>query len=263
LNHASIFLSHNRVDKEFVRRLADDLRRAGITVWVDEAEIRLGDSIIGKIEEGILGSEYLGVILSPSSVASQWVKEELHTVLHYQVSKKAKTVLPLLYQSCDVPPFLVDKLYADFTNPGQYEFVLRQLISRLDPTFVPPVFVSRADLQFLLDKLPVPAPRGSVLRNRELEDDIDYVSANAIDLSELESLISWAKQKTASALRELITQHKAEIFLLRGEIANDDHSSLPAGTKFILPMVFRGLLPPGLRSTSEEVEGVLRSIETG
>jgi TIR domain-containing protein len=263
MNRASIFLSHNWEDKEFVRRLADDLRRAGITVWVDEAEIKLGDSIIGKIEEGILGSEYLGVILSPSSVASKWVKEELRTVLHYQVSTEAKTVIPLLYQPCDIPPFLVDKLYADFTKPDQYEFVLRQLLSRLDPAFVAPTFVSRADLQFLLDKLPVPTPRGSILHNRELEDDIDYVSANAIDLSELDSLVSWPKQKTASALRELIIQHKAEIFLLRSEIANDDHVSIPAGTEFVLPMVYRGLLPPRLRSTSEEVESVLRSIEAG
>ena len=261
MNHASIFLSHNREDKEFVRRLAVDLQRASIKVWVDEAEIKLGDSIIGKIEEGILGSEYLGVILSPSSVASQWVKEELRTVLHNQVTKKAKTVLPLLYQPCDVPLFLVDKLYADFTNPEQYEFALRQLISRLNPKFVSPIFVSQADLQFLLDKLPIPAPRGSVLRNMELEDDIGYVSTNAIDLSGLESLVAWPKQKTISALRELITQQKAEIFLLRGVIANDDHPSIPAGTKFMLPMVFRGLLPPGLRSTAEEVEGVLRSIE--
>lgn len=258
---ASIFLSHNREDKEFVRRLADDLRRAGVRVWVDEAEIRIGESIIGKIEDGILGSDYLGVVLSPSSVASQWVKEELRTVLHYQVAKKSKTVLPLLIQSCDIPPFLLDKLYADFTDPAQYEFVLRQLLSRLDPSFAPPEFVSRADLQYLLDRLPVPAPRD--LRRREIEDDIDYVSGNAIDLAEFNALVSWPRKKTASALRELIADHKAELFLLKGEIANDDHPQIPAGTKFVLPMVFRGLLPPNLRSTDEEIDNVLRSIEAG
>lgn len=263
MNSASIFLSHNSEDKVFVRRLADDLQRAGITVWVDEAEIKLGNSIIGKIEEGILESEYLGVVLSPHSVSSQWVKEELRTVLHYQVSKKAKTVLPLLYRPCDIPPFLVDKLYADFTDLEQYEFVLRQLISRIDPTFSAPSFVSRTDLQFLLDRIPMPEQRGSVLRDRELEDDIDYVTGNAIDLGELESLVSWPKQKTASALRELIDQHKVEVFLLKGEIANDDHPSVPAGTKFVLPLIFRGLLPPQLRPTEEEVKHFLLSLESG
>jgi hypothetical protein len=93
----SIFLSHNREDKEFVRHLADDLRRANVTVWVDEAEIRIGDSIIEKIEEGLKGSEYLGVVLSPNSVASRWVKEELRAVLHHQIGGRNFTILPILY----------------------------------------------------------------------------------------------------------------------------------------------------------------------
>jgi len=263
MSSASIFLSHNRDDKEFVRRLADDLRRAGVTVWVDEAEIRIGDSIIGKIEEGILGCNYLGVVLSPSSVSSQWVKEELRTVFHYQVTRKGKIVLPLLYQRCEIPPFLIDKLYADFTEPGKYEFVLRQLLSRLDPSFSPPLFVSRSDLEFLLNTLPVPAQRGSALRARDTEDDMDYVTANAVDLSDLEARVAWPKQKTYSALRELIASHKVEVFLLRGVIDNDDHPDIPAGSKFLLPMVFRGLLPPNLRSEPEEVERLLRDLEAG
>ncbi|WP_213953853.1 toll/interleukin-1 receptor domain-containing protein [Variovorax sp. dw_954] len=260
MNPTSIFLSHNREDKEFVRRLADDLRRAGVIAWVDEAEIRIGDSIIGKIEDGILGSEYLGVVLSPNSVASQWVKEELRAVLHYQVTKKSKTILPLLYRSCDIPPFLVDKLYADFTDPTQYEFVLRQLLSRLDSTFEPPAFVSRADLQHLLDMLPLPAKRGSIMREPD-ENDVDYVSSNAFDLSELGGLVSWPSTKLASALRELLAANKVELFLFKGEISNNDHPKIPAGTKFVLPMVFRGLLPPNLRSKDAEIESILRSIE--
>ena len=46
---SSIFLSHNSKDKPFVRKLADDLRKKGHYVWVDEAEIKVGDSLIGKL----------------------------------------------------------------------------------------------------------------------------------------------------------------------------------------------------------------------
>lgn len=261
MSSVSIFLSHNSDDKEFVRRLADDLCRAGVTVWVDEAEIRIGDSIIGKIGEGIHGCNYLGVVLSPSSVASPWVMEELRTALHYQVAMKGKTVLPLLYKHCEIPPFLVDKLYGDFTEPERYEFVLRQVLSRLDSRFSPPLFVSRFDLQFLLDQLPIPAPR-PVLRARDAEDDVDYVTANAVDLSEFEARVAWPKRKTYAALRELIESHKVEIFLLRGVIDNN-HPDIPACTKVLLPMVFRGLLPPNLRSEPEEVARLLRDLEAG
>ena len=92
---------------------------------------------------------------------------------------------------------------------------------------------------------------------------MDYVTANAVGLSELEARVSWPKQKTYSALRELIASHKVELFLLRGVIDNDDHQNIPAGTKFLVPMIFRGLLPPHLRSEPQEVEGLLRNLEEG
>jgi hypothetical protein len=130
---ASIFLSYNKEDKPFARRLADDIRRVGITVWLDEAEIKPGDSIIEKIEEGLNGSEYIGVILSPTSVKSRWVKRELRAVLHQEITASSKIVLPLLYQQCEIPRFLVDTLYVDFTNSENYSFALRQLLHRLDP----------------------------------------------------------------------------------------------------------------------------------
>jgi hypothetical protein len=46
---SSIFLSHNHADKPFVRRLAQDLQAAGARVWLDEAEMLIGDSLIKKI----------------------------------------------------------------------------------------------------------------------------------------------------------------------------------------------------------------------
>lgn len=164
MSSASIFLSHNKEDKEFVRRLADDLRRAGVTAWVDEAEIRIGDSIIRKIQEGIVGSEYLGVVLSPNSVSSRWVQEELNSVMNLQITGQGKTVLPLLYRSCEIPLFLRDKVYADFTGSNNYEFVLRQLLSRIDPSFMSPIFVSRSDHRKFIENAPDPPSTGLHLR---------------------------------------------------------------------------------------------------
>lgn len=41
---SKVFLSHNHADKPFTRRLANDLRQAGHSVWIDEAEINIGPS---------------------------------------------------------------------------------------------------------------------------------------------------------------------------------------------------------------------------
>lgn len=85
---SSIFLSHNSNDKPFVRKLADDLRRYGFYVWVDEAEIKLGDSLINKIREGIDRVEYVGVVLSNNSINSEWVKSEIDVAMNQEIEDK-------------------------------------------------------------------------------------------------------------------------------------------------------------------------------
>ena len=59
----SLFLSHTRVDKPFVEKLASDLKQLGINVWFDKWEIKVGDSITWKIADGIRENEYLGMAL--------------------------------------------------------------------------------------------------------------------------------------------------------------------------------------------------------
>ncbi|PEU28639.1 hypothetical protein CN532_11480 [Bacillus wiedmannii] len=55
----SVFLSHSSKDKFFVRKLAERLIHSGVEVWIDEAEIKIGDSLIEKISQGIKGADYL------------------------------------------------------------------------------------------------------------------------------------------------------------------------------------------------------------
>ncbi|MEA3035747.1 MAG: hypothetical protein QOH04_1512 [Sphingomonadales bacterium] len=127
-----IFLSHTAVDKPFVRRLRDDLLERGVPrVWLDEAEIEIGDSLINKIDEGLKLSRYIAVILSKKSIKAPWVKKELEIAINREIDSGEVVVLPLLYEACELPTFLLGKLYADFTKPGDYEEVLAKLLRRL------------------------------------------------------------------------------------------------------------------------------------
>ena len=139
---ASLFLSHNVRDKPFVRRLAGDLSLAGVTVWLDEAEIKVGDSLLGKIQDGILGSDYLGVVLSPNSIGSGWVQRELEIALSQEIEGKTVKVLPLLLGDCQIPPYLAGKLYADFRAEAAYATAFSQLADRLGAS---PVAVNSKD----------------------------------------------------------------------------------------------------------------------
>lgn len=53
----SLFLSHSSADKTFVEKLAKDLEGVGVNVWFDKWEIKVGDSLTGKIEEGLQANE--------------------------------------------------------------------------------------------------------------------------------------------------------------------------------------------------------------
>jgi hypothetical protein len=109
-----VFLSHSSEDKDDVRRLGEDLRRAGLEVWLDEKEIRVGDSIVQKIEEGLNKTQYLALWLTRRSVSSGWVSAEWQSQFGDEVAKGAVVILPLLAEDCEIPRLLRGKRYADF-----------------------------------------------------------------------------------------------------------------------------------------------------
>jgi hypothetical protein len=123
-----VFLCHSSADKVFVRKLADDLRAKNLSVWIDEKEILVGDPIRQKIEEGLKASDYLAIVLSPSSVSSAWVQKELDTKLIEEIESRRVVVLPVYHQQCDIPGFLTGKHYADFRT--DYDSGLDELLAR-------------------------------------------------------------------------------------------------------------------------------------
>jgi len=67
-----VFISHATEDKtDFVRPLAEALRQH-FSVWYDEYELTIGDSLLKKINEGLASSDYGVVILSPSFFQKKW-----------------------------------------------------------------------------------------------------------------------------------------------------------------------------------------------
>ncbi len=49
-----IFICHSSKDKSFVRELVQRLAQDGIETWFDELEIRIGESIHEKINDGLI-----------------------------------------------------------------------------------------------------------------------------------------------------------------------------------------------------------------
>jgi hypothetical protein len=101
------FLSHASVDKHLVRQVAVTLHSLGIDTWFDERQMRAGDPVVGKIQEGLESAKWIVLFLSRRSLDSPWLNAELEAALHAQIaSRKYEAIIPVLLDPCEVPPHL-------------------------------------------------------------------------------------------------------------------------------------------------------------
>lgn len=114
-----VFISHASEDKvEVAVPLAEALQRAGLLVWLDRQELRIGDSLREKIDEGLANSKFGVVILSPSFLAKGWTRRELNGLFAIEDAAGRKVILPVWYQVDNVmlarySPILADRLAAN------------------------------------------------------------------------------------------------------------------------------------------------------
>lgn len=90
-----VFISHASEDKAGVARpLAAALADHEVTVWLDELELRIGDSLRRKIDQGIRSSRFGVAILSPAFFAKGWTQYELDGLVTLTVAGE-QSLLPI------------------------------------------------------------------------------------------------------------------------------------------------------------------------
>lgn len=93
-----VFISHASEDKlEVARPLAALLIQLGLKVWLDEAELLLGDSLRRKIEHGLSTCRFGVVILSKSFFSKEWPQKELDALVARE-DRNEKVILPVWHE---------------------------------------------------------------------------------------------------------------------------------------------------------------------
>lgn len=116
-----VFISHASEDKdEIVRPLAIALRNAGLSVWYDEFELKIGDSLRQKIDRGLSKSRFGIVVLSKSFIKKGWTNYELDGIITKVVSGE-QVLLPIWHnitkqEVVDFSPSIADKLARNTAN---------------------------------------------------------------------------------------------------------------------------------------------------
>lgn len=110
---ASCFISYNHADASLARSLAAALEEKGYYVWIDQGQIKVGDSLIQSIGDAIDQVDFLIALVSENSVQSVWCQKELALAMTGEVDRRGISVLPCRVGDAGMPPSLVDKLYLE------------------------------------------------------------------------------------------------------------------------------------------------------
>lgn len=113
---ATCFISYNHADRDLAQAICSGLTTQGYRVWIDEGELRIGDSLIKAISDAIDQVDFLIALVSEHSVASDWCQKEVSLAMTGEISRKGITVLPCRVGDVSMPPSLSDKLYLNVTN---------------------------------------------------------------------------------------------------------------------------------------------------
>jgi hypothetical protein len=110
---SNVFVSHRGADAVPAQRLAEELRKAGHNVWLDKWVIDIGDSIVQRMDEGLLGATYLVLCYSGAGVMSPWISREWMPALARQLQGHDVRVLPVMLTGDEIPAILTDIRAAD------------------------------------------------------------------------------------------------------------------------------------------------------
>ena len=123
------FLSYSTHDAEWTLGLKHALESNGLRVWLDRDQIRPGNSIIADLEAGLEKCKSFVLVVSPSAVTSEWVKEEYHRAVTLAKAKdRPLQVIPVVRGKTELPGFLSTRNWIEFLDEITYSANLERLI---------------------------------------------------------------------------------------------------------------------------------------
>lgn len=109
-----IFISYSSRDRGDALRLKEIAEADGHDAWMDLFDIRPSARLAGELEQGVSSADVLCLLLSPSAVASPWVREELRYAL--AAEGKGLRVIPVILRAAPIPDELADHVALDATR---------------------------------------------------------------------------------------------------------------------------------------------------
>jgi hypothetical protein len=127
--------------------LAERLRKDGLKVWFDEWEIKPGDSIPAKIEEGLERARVLALCMSANAFGSDWAQLEAGTFRFRDPLNKERRFIPIRLDAAPIKGSLAQFLYIGWL-PEVREQEYPKLLTACYPPARPPCRAYRGAATF-------------------------------------------------------------------------------------------------------------------
>lgn len=118
LVYRSVFLSYSHADAGAAHAVHEQLSRYGVTVWLDNVELAIGDSLERRITQAISDYDLLFVLISRASAASAWVRREIGVALAKERALDRVCVIPLSLDKMAAIEGLEDRVGVTVTANG-------------------------------------------------------------------------------------------------------------------------------------------------
>lgn len=126
-----LFISYNHRDREAANKLALELSRAGVNVFIDHWELATTDRILDRIERELSAADYVVVLLSPRSMASSWVQTELKYAFLRQEQEGRAFLIPVQLEDCNLPPDIAARPYHDYRDESKHAAVIQAITNQV------------------------------------------------------------------------------------------------------------------------------------
>lgn len=190
------FMSYASEDAIFADLARLKLQGAGIDVWIDAGDLRAGEEWRNAIDEGIISSDVLVVVITPESCKSPYVTYEWAYALGCGIK-----VIPVLLQDAEFHPRLAVLKYLDFRDQrkGPWDTLCDEIAKTSSPSdpakdaaYVKDMTVEQ--LQHLISGAVSLAAATSTSTGKEArQDDISNAAKSVVDA------MQHAKQTSPSA----------------------------------------------------------------
>ena len=94
-DYYSCFISYSTKDDDFAKRIHNDLQASGVRCWFAPHDIQGGKKVLHQIEEAIRVYDKLLLILSPDSMNSNWVEQEIINAIKKEQQQQKQVLFPI------------------------------------------------------------------------------------------------------------------------------------------------------------------------